>query len=513
MEQQVTEPLLTNAEPTPFTSIAAHRQAWGVGILEDDQEFLRSGWSRRPYLGYLLAIYFAIAAFSDVSYGLKFAVMDVIAVVMNAVVVPFFDKASTWVDLFVCAQSIYLSAALSYSLPAEYLYYSTMAQATYSLMFIFFGLRTRYLALAIALVFVLFDRSTGGMLMLATSLVCLFICSSVIQSFFYTAFSLQRSQDALVQYASDGFCSVSVNQGRFVSACSRFQDAFKNHDLCGHRLQDFIDATDESRIEDMLRSAKHGRLDQCLVTFYVPDAAIAFDAALIPHQYNGRLDTVDVCLKLQGEVRPCDKNSANDSGVEPLPSGGRNQHAFVDIDGTSYHEMQVNSSAQQSDDSIYDVMWDIIDAAASSDIVRSFSARSVVIEAQQMQALLFAQKTRARQRAVARSLLRRCESIRVDVLRENVAIPGLRQIVLQERHCMETRGNFEADRLSSRERILEDVVSAHRVFHHTELFGCNPCLRGLHITCEMLGFFGPLPSHRKLLRPKMMNLVRTFEHG
>eukprot|EP00928_Gymnodinium_smaydae_P094848 TRINITY_DN8036_c0_g1_i1.p1 TRINITY_DN8036_c0_g1~~TRINITY_DN8036_c0_g1_i1.p1 ORF type:complete len:145 (-),score=2.54 TRINITY_DN8036_c0_g1_i1:202-609(-) len=133
------------------------------------------------------------------------------------------------------------------------------------------------------------------------------------------------------------------------------------------------------------------------------------------------------------------------------------------------------------------------------------------MEAQQMQTLIFAQETRAQQRAIARSLLARYDRTRVDVLRENVGIDGLRPVVMQDRYIMDVSANLKEVRLVLRERIIQDVVSAHRVFHHTKLLGCNPCSRGLSITCEMLGFFGPLPHHRKRVRPALMKMVRHFE--
>eukprot|EP00928_Gymnodinium_smaydae_P066571 TRINITY_DN4955_c0_g2_i1.p1 TRINITY_DN4955_c0_g2~~TRINITY_DN4955_c0_g2_i1.p1 ORF type:complete len:584 (-),score=31.16 TRINITY_DN4955_c0_g2_i1:52-1614(-) len=517
MGEQVREPLLSDAQPANVTSIEEHRQhwfrkrlkAWSVGIMEDDQVFLRSGWSRRPYLGYILPAFFAIAAFWHLSFGFTFTVMVVIAVVMNTLVVACLDKGSLWLEALVCAECICISAAMSYRFRVHY--YSTLTQAIYSLILTFFGLRTRHLALAVVLVFALFDRSTFGLPILAMSLVSLFVCNSLVQSFFYTAFLLQRSQDALIQYASDGFCSVSGTQGHFVFSCSRFLDIFKSNDLRGRRLEDFVDATDKNRIDEMLLSARTGRFNQCLVTCCVRDATIAFDAAFIPHQYNCHSDTVDVCLRLQGEVRHVDTKSSNSSGVEALPTSSRNRHTFVDINGTSHHETQADSSAQESDDSIYAVVWDIVDAAASSDIVRSFGARAVVMEAQQMQTLIFAQETRERQRAVARSLLARTDRSRIEALRDNVAIDGLRPVVWQERHTMETLHNLQDERRSAHNRIIEDVVSAYRVFHNTRLFRCNPCLRGLHNTCEMLGFFGPLPHHRRAIRPALLKAIQTFE--
>eukprot|EP00928_Gymnodinium_smaydae_P066573 TRINITY_DN4955_c0_g3_i1.p1 TRINITY_DN4955_c0_g3~~TRINITY_DN4955_c0_g3_i1.p1 ORF type:complete len:521 (-),score=26.95 TRINITY_DN4955_c0_g3_i1:23-1585(-) len=518
MEEQVREPLLSD-RPTTFTSPSERRhsefrrriKACSVGLWQDDQDFLASAWSRRPYLGYTMPSFFAIAAIADLSYHgatLTFTTFDLLDAVASALVLVHLDKASKWVDLFVCAQCISFSAALSYSSPTPY--DSTARLASYSFILIFLGLRTRYLASASFFSFVLFDRSAGGAFVLAISLVGFFVCGALVQLLFYKAYLFQRSQDALIQYASDGFCSVGSNHGDFMFACSRFQDVFKSHDLSGRRLQDFIDSTDEGRMDEMLRCAKQGRFDQCLVTCYVRDADIAFDAALIPYQYNYHLDTVDVCLKIQGEVRQLDANSADRSGVV-LSTTDRNQHSFVDIDGTSYQEIQVKSSDQQSDDSVYAVVGDIIDAVASENVVTSFGARAVVMEAQQMLTLIFSQETRALQRAVARSLLTRYDRMRVDVLRDNVGIDGLRPVVMNDRYSWHVLANLEEDRLVLRERIIQDVVSAYRVFHHTELFSRNPCMRGLSITCEMLGFVGPLPHHKRRVAPAMMTMVRNFE--
>eukprot|EP00928_Gymnodinium_smaydae_P066570 TRINITY_DN4955_c0_g1_i8.p1 TRINITY_DN4955_c0_g1~~TRINITY_DN4955_c0_g1_i8.p1 ORF type:complete len:522 (-),score=49.29 TRINITY_DN4955_c0_g1_i8:23-1588(-) len=519
MGDEVREPLLSEVGPTKFTSTSEHRysdfrrriQACSKGLWEDDQEFLASVWSRRPFLGYSVPTFFAIAAIADVSSdeaSLKFTTLDFVAVLTSASVLFFLDKASKWVDLLVCAQCMYFSAALSYISSTSY--DSTAALASYSFILIFLGLRTRYLASATFLAFALLDRSIGGVSVLAISLVGFYVCGVVVQVIFYEAYSLQRSQDTLIQYASDGFCSVGSNHGHLTFACSRFQDVFKIRDFREQRLQDFINSTDQSRLDEMLRSAKQGRFDQCLVTCYVGDAAIAFDASFVAYQYNAYLDIVDVCLKIQGEVRQSDANSADRSGVA-VPRTERSQHAFVDIDGRSYQEINLSSSAQQSDDSIYAVLWDIIDAAASDNIVRSFGARAVVMEAQQMQALIFAQETRRQQRAIARSLLARYDRMRVDVLRDNVGIDGLRPVVMNDRYSWHVLANLEEDRLVLRERIIQDVVSAYRVFHHTELFSRNPCMRGLSITCEMLGFVGPLPHHKRRVAPAMMTMVRNFE--
>eukprot|EP00928_Gymnodinium_smaydae_P066567 TRINITY_DN4955_c0_g1_i3.p1 TRINITY_DN4955_c0_g1~~TRINITY_DN4955_c0_g1_i3.p1 ORF type:complete len:523 (-),score=39.97 TRINITY_DN4955_c0_g1_i3:23-1591(-) len=520
MAEEVREPLLSEVGPSTFTSTSEHRcidfrrkiQACNKGLWEDDQEFLASVWSRRPFLGYSVPTLFAITAFADVSYDgatFKLTFVDLGAVVTSALLLLFLDKASKCVDLFICVQCMFFSAAMSYSSSTPYA--STSSLASISFILIILGLRTRYLASATFLVFLLFDRSTGGMFVLATSLVGFYICGGVIQqAIFYKAYSLQRSQDALIQYASDGFCSVGSNHGHLTFACSRFQDVFKIRDFREQRLQDFINSTDQSRLDEMLRSAKQGRFDQCLVTCYVGDAAIAFDASFVAYQYNAYLDIVDVCLKIQGEVRQSDANSADRSGVA-VPRTERSQHAFVDIDGRSYQEINLSSSAQQSDDSIYAVLWDIIDAAASDNIVRSFGARAVVMEAQQMQALIFAQETRRQQRAIARSLLARYDRMRVDVLRDNVGIDGLRPVVMNDRYSWHVLANLEEDRLVLRERIIQDVVSAYRVFHHTELFSRNPCMRGLSITCEMLGFVGPLPHHKRRVAPAMMTMVRNFE--
>eukprot|EP00928_Gymnodinium_smaydae_P001167 TRINITY_DN10432_c0_g1_i2.p1 TRINITY_DN10432_c0_g1~~TRINITY_DN10432_c0_g1_i2.p1 ORF type:complete len:479 (-),score=45.93 TRINITY_DN10432_c0_g1_i2:265-1641(-) len=458
MEGQASEPLLARDDGEVATvSSWKHRlheslrrmKMWSVHIWEDDQEYLASECSRRPFLKHSLPIFFALVAFGDMSV---------------------------------------LLAML--------------------------GVRVRYLAGTLVLSCALLDHTPVGVLFLAVSLTCFYLVNSVFHRFSYTAFSLKRSLEVLIQNAGNGSCTLDADEGFFVTACPRVESIFSCKNLSSRRLRDYVDVNDQSRIDEVLRSAKQGRLDQCLVTCHVRDAAIVFDTKLVAYKYNRHLNSVDACLQIQGEVRPCHIGNSDNSGVGACTIIDRNKRSIVNIDGASYHEIQVDSSAQQSEDSIYAVMWDIVDAAAAENVVTRFSAKALVFEAQQMQAFIFAQETRALQRAAARSLLARYDRIRTENLSDSITSGNLNRVVWHDRIGKDVLHNFEEHRSWVRELITEDTVSVYRIFHHTETFRHNPCLHGMQITCQMLGFVGRLPHHKRLLRAPMRSILRRFElHG
>eukprot|EP00928_Gymnodinium_smaydae_P004228 TRINITY_DN11465_c0_g3_i1.p1 TRINITY_DN11465_c0_g3~~TRINITY_DN11465_c0_g3_i1.p1 ORF type:complete len:323 (-),score=36.13 TRINITY_DN11465_c0_g3_i1:726-1694(-) len=303
-EEEARVPLLADVGQAPARSMTKHGleefrrrvKVFSTRVSEDDPEYLASDWSRRPYLGTTMAGFFVMFFLMDASSGLtRLAVWDLCAATIDALVLPRTAVGSIWSELFILSQIVSVTVAYSYMIQNANTYFLTGFLASHSLVLALLGLRVRYLVGAVTLTFVVFDRSAIGLLLLAISLGWFSFLDLINQRFFRAGVSLQRAQEALIQNASDGSCSVDANAGWFVLSCPRFQDRFRGANLTSRKLQDFMNTTDQRRVEEMLRSAKQVRLDQCLVTCHVYDAAIAFDAKLIAYKCNHHLNSVDVC--------------------------------------------------------------------------------------------------------------------------------------------------------------------------------------------------------------------------
>eukprot|EP00928_Gymnodinium_smaydae_P002206 TRINITY_DN10780_c0_g1_i1.p1 TRINITY_DN10780_c0_g1~~TRINITY_DN10780_c0_g1_i1.p1 ORF type:complete len:540 (-),score=15.83 TRINITY_DN10780_c0_g1_i1:106-1704(-) len=524
MEKQAREPLLTDLRQQTGFSI---RRQWldeflhgaktcVVHILEDDQEFLASVWSRRAYLGYALSALLFVIAICDILMRLSSLTttsFELVASSISALISCCAGKASMtsiWVDVYVHAVSALTALLWSYT-------YSGTFEAAFGAAFgwqlfasffmVICGARLRYSLGSCLLAFLLCDRSTMGGLLLAVFLPILILLDWGLYSACHRSFMLQRAQEALVQNACDGSCSLDADGGFLLFACPRFQAIFQQQSMVGHSLLDYIGDVDKNVVVDLLQSATQGLLKQCLVTCHVPDAAIVFDVKLLPYTYTSHLNAVGVCLQLQGEVRQCGIDS---SSIHASTNVDRNTNSFTDMFGNRYREIQVDSSVQESEDSMYPVMWDLVDLAASEHLVTSASARALVLEAQQMQSFIFSQRTRALQRAAARSLLARYDGVRLEILSRCVSSRGFEETVWHDRMRDEELENYHGGRWHSRRRIIEDVVSAYRVFNHTETFSLNPCSHGLQITCQMLGYFGPLPHHRRIASHPLRTFARPY---